>query len=142
MWEAIWATPLPQDKAMLHQALGGCPSHPHFPQGLHLLSGVASLKPASVPLPAQSLAQADLAPVPLPVSETLPRPQTGLFGKGRAFPFCLGFSPCLSVCGGGVGPLVGLKAFSQRHGAGRTHWNTGQAEGWEFSSPAPACLGL
>lgn len=94
------------------------------------------------PYLAQSLAQADLAPVPLPVSETLPRPQTGLFGKGRAFPFCLGFSPCLSVCGGGVGPLVGLKAFSQRHGAGRTHWNTGQAEGWEFSSPAPACLGL
>lgn len=71
--------PLPQDKAVLHQALGGCPSHPHFPQGLHLLSGVASLKPASVPLPAQALDQVDLAPRPLPVPETLPRPQTGAF---------------------------------------------------------------
>lgn len=40
VWEAIWAIPLPQDKAVLQQDLGSHSSHPHSPQDLHLLSGV------------------------------------------------------------------------------------------------------
>lgn len=101
-------------------ALAGVPATPTSLRAHTCSLRVSTPEPVTEPLPAQAVAQA-VAQVGLPLRPPLclqlcPGLGQELSGRGRAFPLWLGFSL-----------FVGVR---QRGGAGKTHWKTGQVEGW------------